>query len=144
VADLIIRADRGFLKSFPSHLGGAIIPNVIDEIPILAVLGTQLPGGLTVADAGELRKKESDRIHALVYNLRSVGVDAQESADGFVIPFTPRIAGGPVQAFGDHRIAMAFAILGLMTENGVEIDEPECAAVSFPGFFDSLHALAVR
>ena len=144
VADLIIRADRGFLKSFPSRLAGAIIPNVIDELPILAVLGTQHPGGLTVADAGELRKKESDRIDALVRNLRAVGVDAQESADGFSVPFTAKIAGGPVRTFGDHRIAMAFAILGLMAEDGVEIDEPECAAVSFPGFFDCLRTLAVR
>ncbi len=144
VCDLTVRSDSAFLGAFPSRLGGAIIPNVIDEIPILSVLGTRIPGGLTVADAGELRKKESDRIQALVTNLRSVGVAAEEAPDGLFVPYTPRISGGSVRTYGDHRIAMAFAVLGLMAENGVEIDDPGCAAVSFPGFFDSIQSVASR
>lgn len=136
--DLLVSYDKSLLEKFPSEISGHWIPNLIDEIPILAVLGTQLRNGLTVRDAGELRKKESDRIHAIVTNLRNIGVAVEEYEDGFQIPQAQSIEGGRIETFGDHRIAMAFSIGGLLSESGVEIDQPECANISFPGFYSSL------
>jgi 3-phosphoshikimate 1-carboxyvinyltransferase len=141
VCDLLISHSNKFLEHFPSEVRGNWIPNVIDEIPILAVLGTRLKHGLTVRDATELRKKESDRIHSIVTNLRALGVEIEEYPDGFRIPPGQQIRGGTVTTFGDHRIAMAFSIAGLISEQGVEIDDPECADISFPGFFTTLSSL---
>ncbi|MGW8181979.1 MAG: 3-phosphoshikimate 1-carboxyvinyltransferase, partial [bacterium] len=143
LCDLLVSHSNEFLESFPPEIGGRWIPNVIDEIPILAVLGTQLKQGLTVRDATELRKKESDRIHSIVTNLRALGVEVEEFQDGFQIPGAQRIRGGSVKTFGDHRIAMAFSIAGLISEQGVEIDNPSCADISFPGFFATLSSLAL-
>lgn len=142
VCDLRIRSRRPPLERFPSAISGPVVANLIDEIPALAVLGTRLPGGLTVRDAGELRKKESDRIHALVANLTALGVRAEEFPDGLRVEYTPRIQGGRVKTWGDHRIAMAFAVAGLVSEDGVELDDPGCAAVSFPDFYRALAQVA--
>lgn len=144
VCDLSVSHSEKFLNDFPREVRGDLIPNVIDEIPILAVLGTRLKNGITVKEASELRKKESDRINAIVTNLRALGVEIEEFPDGFQIPPDQRIRGGRVQTFGDHRIAMAFSIAGLISEQGVEIDDPECADISFPGFFDTLSSVVVR
>jgi 3-phosphoshikimate 1-carboxyvinyltransferase len=144
ICDLSISYSDGFLKKFPREVRGKWIPNVIDEIPILAVLGTRLKHGLTVRDASELRKKESDRIQSIVINLRSLGVDVEEFSDGFHIPPAQSIRGGKVKSFGDHRIAMAFSIAGLISEQGIEIDDPDCVDISFPGFFDTLSSLVDR
>ncbi len=141
VCDLEVAGSVDFLEAVPNEIAGRQIPILIDEIPILAVLGTRLPGGLAVHDAAELRKKESDRIEAVVRNLRAVGVAAEEFPDGFRVPFTPRVSGGRITTCGDHRIAMAFAVLGLLSESGVEIDDPDCVEVSFPGFFEVLTRL---
>ena len=115
-----------------TEIQGAEIPNVIDEIPVLAVLGTQLQGGLRVSGAAELRKKESDRIHSTVTNLNQIGIDVEEYPDSFFIPPGQKVRGGRIRTFGDHRIAMAFAIAGLISSDGVELDDPACADVSFP------------
>lgn len=142
VSDLRVSYDPGLLARFPNVVEGDVIPNLIDEIPILAVLGTQLEQGLAVRDASELRKKESDRIHSVVSNLRNLGVMVEEFQDGFRIPGKQKIRGGQVKTYGDHRIAMAFAVAGLISEEGVSLDDPDCAAVSFPAFYkclDSLH-----
>lgn len=141
VADWKLAANSHFLQHFPAVIGGEMIPNVIDEIPILAVLGTTLPGGLTITDAGELRRKESDRIAAITENLKSIGIEVEEWEDGFSIPPGQTIRGGPVQTRGDHRIAMAFTVAGLLSKEGVELDDAECAAVSFPDFFKVLHSI---
>ncbi len=141
VGRLTIGCDPGVLEGFPSQLAGRWIPNVIDEIPILAVLGTRLPGGFRVSDAAELRKKESDRIAAVTQNLDRVGVRVEEYEDGFCIPPGQTIRGGSIRTCGDHRIAMAFAVAGLISRSGVRIDDPDCSAVSFPGFFETLEAL---
>jgi 3-phosphoshikimate 1-carboxyvinyltransferase len=141
-ADLTVRFSEEALERFPRSIGGEWIPNLIDEIPALAVFGVALRHGLTVVDADELRKKESDRIHAVVSNLRALGVAAEESSDGFRIPPGARFRGGKVRTFGDHRIAMAFALAGLIADEPVELDDWECSAVSFPGFFDELAAAA--
>ena len=141
VCDLEVSGSLDFLDDFPNVIEGSLIPNLIDEIPILAVLGTQLGGGLEVRGAAELRKKESDRIETIVQNLRAVGVAAEEYPDGFKVPHTARIPGGSVVTRGDHRIAMAFAVMGLLSESGVTLDDAGCVDVSFPGFFDVLTRL---
>nr|HMT08729.1 hypothetical protein [Pyrinomonadaceae bacterium] len=122
------------------RLDGAIIANIIDELPILAVLGTQLPDGLEVRGASELRVKESDRIDAIVRNLRTVGTVVDEFDDGFRVHCS-NIVGGEVDSFGDHRIAMAFAVAGLLSSEGVTIRIADCTDISFPGFFETLGSL---
>jgi 3-phosphoshikimate 1-carboxyvinyltransferase len=141
-ADLEVRYSPGIPDSFPDELSGELIPNIIDEIPALAVFGVRLKKGLTVRGAEELRKKESDRIHAVVSNLKKVKVEVEELADGFRIPPGQTISGGAITAFADHRIAMAFAVAGLLAEAPVEIDDTACAAISFPGFFSKLELIA--
>ncbi len=135
VEDLEVEYSPGLFQAFPNSLKGAAIPNLIDELPALAVLGTQVRNGLTVRDAGELRVKECDRIQAIVSNLQALGAAAREFADGFHVPFTPRLKGGSVQTFGDHRIAMAFWLANLVSDSPVELDDSACIAVSDPGFF---------
>jgi 3-phosphoshikimate 1-carboxyvinyltransferase len=116
---------------------------LIDEVPILAVLGTRLKQGLMIRDAAELRKKESDRINSIVTNLRALGIRLDEYEDGLWIPPGQQIQGGSVKAFGDHRIAMAFAVAGLVSTGGVSIDDPECVGISFPDFFSNLSGICL-
>jgi 3-phosphoshikimate 1-carboxyvinyltransferase len=125
----------------PIHLSGKVIANLIDELPVLAVAGTQIDGGLEVRDAGELRVKESDRIAAVTENLRRMGADVEQFADGFTVRRS-KLQGARVDAFGDHRIAMAFAVAGLLAEGETAIDGADCAAVSYPGFYDALASVA--
>lgn len=120
------------------EIQGDWIPNVIDEIPVLAVLGTRTQEGIRIRDAEELRAKECDRIAAIASNLRALGAQVDEYRDGLFIPGRQRLRGGVVDSFGDHRIAMAFAIAGLFAEHPVVIKNPGCAAISFPGFFELL------
>jgi 3-phosphoshikimate 1-carboxyvinyltransferase len=117
------------------------IPGAIDELPILAVAAAFAEGETRVRGAGELRVKESDRIAALE-QLRTLGVAFEATADGFVVRGAPgaRLGAGRITTHGDHRIAMAFAVAGLRSA-GVAIDDPACADVSFPGFFERLAAL---
>lgn len=125
-------------------LRGGLIANLIDELPVLAILGTQLEGGLEVREAGELRVKETDRIAAVVQNLRRMGANVEEFDDGFHVRRS-QLKGARVDSFGDHRIAMAFAIAGLLaTEGETEIEGAECAEVSFPEFFKTLEDVVVR
>jgi len=119
-------------------LSGEIIANIIDEVPILAVLATQVSGRIELRDARELRVKESDRIRTIVDGIRSMGGDIEEFDDGFAISGPQRLTGGIVQSAGDHRIAMAFAIGGLMADGTTEIRDADCASVSFPGFYQTL------
>ncbi len=139
VADLKVTG-RGCEKTERMTLDGGIIANLIDEIPILAVAGTQMTGGLEVRNAGELRIKESDRIAAIVENLRRMGAAVEEFDDGFRVERS-RLKGAVIDSFGDHRIAMAFAVAGLFAEGETEIRGAEAAAVSFPGFFDTLKSV---
>lgn len=121
-------------------IDGAIIAQLIDELPIIAVLATQLDQGLEVRDAGELRVKETDRIAAITENLRWMGADVTEFNDGFRVEKSP-LKGAAIDSFGDHRIAMAFAVAGLLAEGETDIIQAECVDVSFPGFFDVLASL---
>ena len=124
-------------------IGGSWIPNIIDEIPILAVLGTRTQNGIRFRDAAELRAKESDRIHAVARNLRALGAAVEEYPDGLFVPGGQRLHGAAVDSFGDHRIAMAFAIAGLFADGPVMIKDPACVSISFPGFFDLLNRVRV-
>jgi 3-phosphoshikimate 1-carboxyvinyltransferase len=136
VSSAQLRSERG-----GARLSGAIIPNIIDEIPILAVVATRVEGRVEVRDAKELRIKESDRIRTVADGIRSLGGEIEEFEDGFAITGPQRLSGGRVETSGDHRIAMAFAIAGLIAEGTTEIIDAGCASVSFPDFYESLAML---
>lgn len=111
---------------------------LIDEIPVLSVLGAMSEGGLVVRDAGELRIKESDRIATVVANLRRMGVEAEETADGMRIPGRQKLRAAEIDSAKDHRIAMAFSIASLVAEGECVIHGAEAASISFPQFFQIL------
>ena len=141
VAD--ISADGRLTTQRSKEIKGSIVANLIDELPVLAVLGTQLEDGLEVRDAAELRVKETDRIAAVVTNLKRMGAEVEEFEDGFRVGRS-KLKGARVDSYGDHRIAMAFAIAGLLAEEGeTEIIGGECVDVSFPGFFQTLQDAVV-
>jgi len=117
------------------------VPEVIDELPVLATLGT-FGGSVTVSGAGELRVKESDRIAELVAGLRAMGADAEERPDGFQIRSGARLTGGTVHANHDHRLAMAFAVAALGATGPTLIEGADAVAVSYPAFFEDLKRLA--
>jgi 3-phosphoshikimate 1-carboxyvinyltransferase len=142
VADLTVSYSPSVSTSFPGEIPADLIPNLIDEIPVLAVFGTRLKQGLAIRNAEELRKKESDRIATVVANLSSIGIKVEEWRDGFRIPPGQKIRGGRIKTHGDHRIAMSFAVAGLLAEQPIEIDDAACAAVSFPDFFTKLELVA--
>jgi 3-phosphoshikimate 1-carboxyvinyltransferase len=123
------------------EIAGHWIPNVIDEIPMLAVLGTRTTKGIRIRNAAELRAKESDRIDAVAVNLRALGAAVEEYDDGLFVPGGQRLKAGVVDSFGDHRIAMAFAVAGLFAEGPVVIKDPACVSISFPGFFETLRQI---
>jgi 3-phosphoshikimate 1-carboxyvinyltransferase len=118
------------------------IPSCIDELPLLAVLAARAEGETVVTGAHELRVKESDRIRAVVSNLMALGAQAEELPDGFRIVGSDAPLRGTVQTHGDHRIAMAFGILAALPENDITIDDRDCVAVSYPGFWDSLESVS--
>jgi 3-phosphoshikimate 1-carboxyvinyltransferase len=133
----------GSLVVEPSELkacqvGGEEIPGLIDEVPILAMGAVRARGVTRISGARELRVKETDRIKALVRNLEAVGVEVEELEDGLAIQGTDRPLSGMVRSFGDHRIAMAFGVLGALPGNTITVDEPSVAGVSFPGFWEML------
>jgi len=140
VADLVVRACslRG------TEIRAPEIPAAIDEIPVLAALAARAQGTTTITGADELRVKESDRIAAVVSNLRAIGVEAEELPDGLVVAGTDRPLAGKVVTRGDHRIAMAFGVLAARPENRIRIDDPGCVEVSFPGFWNVLQQLTGR
>ncbi len=113
---------------------GAEIPNVIDELPILAVAAALAAGNTRIKDAAELRVKETDRIAAVAENLRRMGVTVTEFPDGMEIEGGAKLQGATIDSYGDHRIAMAFAVAGLYAEGTTTIHDTECIATSYPGF----------
>jgi 3-phosphoshikimate 1-carboxyvinyltransferase len=119
----------------------AEVPWLIDELPLVAALGARASGTTYIRGAEELRAKESDRIAAMVRNLRAVGVEASELQDGLEVQGTDRPLRGRVATEGDHRIAMAFGVLGALPGSEIEIDDPGAAGVSFPGFWELLARL---
>ena len=123
-----------------THIDGAIISNVIDELPVLAVAAALARRGSTyIGDAQELRVKETDRIAAVAKNLRAMGVSVQEFDDGMEIEGGAKLQGATIETYGDHRIAMAFAIAGLFAEGQTIIEGAECISTSYPGFEHDLN-----
>lgn len=125
-------------------LSGSQIPSLIDELPLLAVVGTQIPGGIEIRDAGELRHKESDRLAATAHNLRAMGADVEELPDGLRVSGPTRLRGAAIESYGDHRIAMAFSVAALTAGSETEIRGSDSVAVSFPEFFQLLDSLSER
>jgi 3-phosphoshikimate 1-carboxyvinyltransferase len=121
----------------------AIIPNIIDEIPILAILASSAAGDFELRNAEELRYKESDRITAIVNNLQNTGIEVEELKDGFKLKGEQKFSHGDVKTYGDHRIAMSFAIANLLTNEEITLDDPACADVSFPQFWSILKEVTV-
>jgi 3-phosphoshikimate 1-carboxyvinyltransferase len=117
---------------------GKEIPNVIDEIPILAVAGALAQGSTIIADAKELRVKETDRLAAIATNLKAMGVEVTEHEDGLEIIGGAPLRGARLQSFGDHRIAMAFAVAGLFAEGETIIEDVDCVSTSYPDFYRTL------
>lgn len=144
--DITVLGGAGLAPSKPDSnlLRGALIPQLIDELPMLAVLGTQVTGGLEIRDASELRHKETDRIAATVENLRAMGATVEEHEDGLTIPERIHLRGAKINAHDDHRIAMAFSIAALLAEGDSEIDGAECVSISFPEFYELLDSVTER
>jgi 3-phosphoshikimate 1-carboxyvinyltransferase len=134
VADLVVAP--GALR------GGSVaerdVPSMVDELPLLACLATRAEGETLITGASELRVKESDRIAATVANLRAIGATADELPDGMRIQGASKPLRGRVATHGDHRLAMAFGVLGAASGNSIEIDDRDCVSVSYPGFWRDL------
>jgi 3-phosphoshikimate 1-carboxyvinyltransferase len=114
---------------------------LIDEIPVLAAIAPYTAEGIEIRDASELRLKESDRIASVAKNLRAMGARVEEWEDGLRIPGGQKLHGASIDSFGDHRIAMAFAIAALRAEGETEIKRADAAVISYPGFFNVLESL---
>ena len=118
------------------------VPLAIDELPLVALLGCFADGETVVSGAQELRVKESDRITTVVEGLRGLGADIEATGDGFAVRGTGELRGGVIASHGDHRLAMLGAVAGLASQEGVEVDGMEAAAISYPGFTADLLSLA--
>ncbi|NUM42619.1 MAG: 3-phosphoshikimate 1-carboxyvinyltransferase, partial [Leptospiraceae bacterium] len=136
----------GDLKVFSSNLKkckieSAIIPSIIDEIPILTIAGLFSEGGFEITDAEDLRAKESDRIISMVKNLREVGVDVEEKKDGYSFGEVKNIKPALIESFMDHRIAMSFTILKTLLNNDIKIDDDSWIETSFPEFKKIIYSI---
>src|ERR1043165_188175 len=125
-------------------LSGALIPALIDELPLLAVVGSQIEGGIQIRDARELRLKESDRLATTAMNLRVMGAVVDEFEDGLAVSGPTRLRGAVVDSHAGHRIAMGFSVAALIATGETQITGSECVAISFPEFYALLDSLAVR
>lgn len=134
VADILVRSSH--LKGIT--IAGDVVPRAIDEFPAICVAAACAEGTTTVRDARELRVKETDRITAMATNLRLLGVTVDECADGMDISGVEQIKGGVVESFGDHRIAMALSVAGLVSSGRLTVNDIDCVATSFPTFFPLL------
>lgn len=120
---------------------GDMIPRLIDEIPIIALLATQAQGRTVIKDAEELKVKETDRITAVVNELTKLGANIEATADGMIIQGPTPLHGASLQTYGDHRIGMMGAIAALITDGAVTLDDADCIAVSYPSFFEHIEAV---
>ncbi|ACN98673.1 3-phosphoshikimate 1-carboxyvinyltransferase [Sulfurihydrogenibium azorense Az-Fu1] len=118
------------------------VPSMIDELPLLAIVATQAEGETVITGAEELRVKESDRIKAIVENFKRLNLEIEELEDGMVIKGKQKVKGGVVDSYKDHRIAMGFAILGLVSEDGITIKDADCVYISYPDFFKHLEKVS--
>lgn len=120
------------------EVSGHLIPRLIDEIPIIALLATQANGVTVIKDAAELKVKETDRITAVVTELKKLGADIEATDDGMVIKGPTQLSGGQINSYGDHRIGMMGAIASVISSESIDIDDPSCISVSYPNFFEHL------
>ena len=121
---------------------GAIIPTLIDELPMIAVMAAFAEGTTVIRDAQELRVKESDRIQVMTENLRKMGADIQATEDGMIIHGGKPLHGAEIDSHLDHRVAMSFAVAGLLSEGTLSIKNGECVNISYPEFYSDLYSLA--
>ncbi|MBI2429288.1 MAG: 3-phosphoshikimate 1-carboxyvinyltransferase [Ignavibacteriales bacterium] len=138
IGDVVVRSSE-LISNIT--LEGNIIPNIIDEIPILSVSAVFSSGTFTVRNAGDLRNKETDRIAALCSNLRTMGLDVNEYEDGFAFESKNKLVAGTFDSFDDHRIAMAFGIAALVLNGESKILNAECVSISFPSFWETILSL---
>lgn len=138
VGDLLVRYTKDLCAT---TIDKYIIPRLIDEIPVIAVLATQAEGTTIIKDAQELKVKESNRIKSMVENLKILGADIEELEDGMIIKGKSKLNGGKIKTFKDHRIAMAFSTLNLISAEKIKLDNEDCINVSFPGYFDLIKSL---
>lgn len=129
-------------KLHSTTIGGSIIPRLIDEIPIIALIATQINGTTVIQDAEELRVKETDRIAAVVDVLTGLGASIETRQDGMVIHGNTKLSGGKIASYNDHRIAMMGAIASLIAEEEVTIDDISSVAISYPAFFEHLQQIS--
>ena len=139
--------ETGTVRVRPAVLRGLRItelevPSLIDELPLIACVAAGAGIDIEITGAAELRVKESDRISTVVRNLRAVGAQAEELADGLRVSGPRRELSGTIDPHGDHRIAMAFGVLSAASGNRIKITNPECVAVSYPGFWEDLRRVA--
>ena len=137
VGDLVIRSSS--LKGIV--IEGDIIPKLIDEIPIIALLATQAEGTTIIRDAQELKVKETNRIDTVVGELLKLGARIEATDDGMIIHGKSSLQGGVVNSHGDHRIGMMLAIAALLSKQNVFLENPEAIAISYPKFFSHLDSL---
>ena len=140
VADLLIRSSD--LKG--TVIEGSLIPTLIDEIPIIAILAAFADGVTTIRDAGELKVKESNRIDAMVTELSKMGADIQGTDDGMIIKGGAPLTGAAIDSRLDHRIAMSFAVAALNADGETEIQDAECVNISYPAFYQDLNRISSR
>nr|WP_090395915.1 3-phosphoshikimate 1-carboxyvinyltransferase [Natribacillus halophilus] len=138
VADIVISEKplRG------TTISGALIPRLIDELPVLAVVATQAEGQTVITDATELKYKETNRIETTVEQLRRLGANVEATEDGMVIEGPTPLSGAEVHSFNDHRIGMAFTIAGLIAKGSTTIHGSQANEISFPGFYEAVRALS--
>ena len=129
-------------KIEPMEIGGALIPRLIDELPIIALLATQAEGTTIIKDAAELRVKETDRIAAVTNELTKIGANIEATPDGMIIHGPTPLQGGTMDSYGDHRLGMMAGIASLITAEPVTIENPACIDISYPTFFEDLEMLA--
>lgn len=125
-------------------IGGDLIPTLIDEIPIIAVLACFADGDTIIKDASELKVKESNRIDVMVENLSAMGADIEATDDGMIIHGGRLLHGAFIKTHDDHRIAMSFAIASLAADGETTIDHPDCVTISYPDFYETLEELVPR
>lgn len=138
VGDILVKYTENLCQT---TIDKSIIPRLIDEIPIIAILASQAEGTTIIKDAKELKVKESNRIKAIVENLKNMNCDIEELEDGMIIKGKSKLKASYIKTYNDHRIAMAFSIANLICEDEIKLDNKNCVDISFPGYYDLLNKL---
>lgn len=138
VGDILVKYTENLCQT---TIDKSIIPRLIDEIPIIAILASQAEGTTIIKDAKELKVKESNRIKAIVENLKNMNCDIEELEDGMIIKGKSKLKASYIKTYNDHRIAMAFSIANLICEGEIKLDNKNCVDISFPGYYDLLNKL---